>query len=80
MNIENIEKSAILSPAKFKEKMDYSVVYELADKNPNFKQFLKTVTDFAPQSPERFSSEFDEILTEDKLQEYLNTTLQAACK
>ncbi|WP_308075687.1 hypothetical protein [Neisseria polysaccharea] len=80
LNIENIEKSAILSPAKFKEKMDYSVVYELADKNPNFKQFLKTVTDFAPQSPERFSSEFDEILTEDKLQEYLNTTLQAACK
>ena len=80
LNIDNIEKSAILSPARFKEKMDYSVVYELADKNPNFAQFLKTVTDFEPQYPARFSSEFDEILTVDKLPKYLDTMLQATLK
>ena len=80
LNVNNIEKSAILSPARFKEKMDYSVVYELADKNPNFAQFLKTVTDFEPQYPARFSSEFDEILTVDKLQKYLDTMLQATLK
>ncbi|WP_241155854.1 hypothetical protein [Neisseria yangbaofengii] len=80
LNIDNIGKSTILSPARFKEKMDYSVVYELADKNPNFAQFLKTVTDFEPQYPARFSSEFDKILSVDELQKYLNATLQAALK
>ena len=72
LNLENIEQSSILSPAKFKEKMDYSVVYELADKNPNFRDFLKTVTDFEPQNPTRFANEFDKILSADELKQYLN--------
>lgn len=77
LNIEDVEKSAILSPAKFKEKMDYSVVYELADKNPNFAQFLKTVADFEPQYPERFKSEFDKVLSDDELANHLKNKLQA---
>ena len=72
LNLENIAQSIILSPAKFKEKMDYSVVYELADKNPNFRDFLKTVTDFEPQNPARFANEFDEILSADELKQHLN--------
>ena len=72
LNLENIEQSSILSPAKFKEKMDYSVVYELADKNPNFRDFLKTVTDFEPQNPTRFANEFDKILSADELKQHLN--------
>lgn len=72
LNLENIAQSIILSPAKFKEKMDYSVVYELADKNPNFRDFLKTVTDFEPQNPTRFANEFDEILSADELKQHLN--------
>lgn len=71
LNIENIAQSYIVSPAKFKEKMDYSVVYELADKNPNFAQFLKTVTDFEPQYPNRFKNEFDKIMSLEELNQHL---------
>lgn len=71
LDIENMAQSHIVSPARFKEKMDYSVVYELAEKSPNFAQFLKTVTDFEPQNPYRFKSEFDKILSEEELKKYL---------
>lgn len=71
LNLKQIEKSTMLSPAKFKEEMDYSVVNELAHKNNNFAQFLKTVIDFDVQNPNRFKNEFDIILPDDKLNQYL---------
>lgn len=71
LNLDNINQSKILSPAKFKEKLDYSVVDELADKNPNFKDFLKTVSDFDLANTKRFLGEFDKILSNDELNEYL---------
>lgn len=67
LDIVQIENSRVISPARYKEKMDYSVVNELASKNEDFKDFLKTVTDFDPKSKERFLSEFDPILTAEKL-------------
>lgn len=73
LNIEHIHQSKILSPAKFKEKMDYSVIAELAEKNPNFREFLKTVKDFDLSNPNRFLNEFDRILSDDILYEYLKT-------
>ena len=62
LNRHNVEQSKILSPAKFKEMMDYSVVNELANKNANFSQFLKTIIDFDVNHPHRFKGEFDKIL------------------
>lgn len=62
LNRHNVKQSKILSPAKFKEMMDYSVVDELANKNVNFSQFLKTITDFDSNHPHRFDGEFDKIL------------------
>lgn len=62
LNRHNVEQSKILSPAKFKEMMDYSVVNELANKNANFSQFLKTIIDFDVNPPHRFKGEFDKIL------------------
>lgn len=76
INIENIEESNILSPAKFKENMDYSVVDELASKSPNFAQFLKTITDFDVHNPNRFSSEFDKILINSELHNHLNKKIK----
>lgn len=67
MNLNNIGQSKILSPAKFKEKMDYSVIDELARKSPNFAQFLKTVTDFDLSNSNRFLNEFDKILSHGEL-------------
>ena len=71
LNIQNISRSKILSPAQFKENMDYSVIDELANKNPNFAQFLKTITDFDVDNPNRFKSEFDKILSDDEFNQYL---------
>lgn len=71
LNLEDGESSVIVSPAKFKEKIDYAVVRELAEKNPNFRSFLKTVADFDPQNPKRFAGEFDKILSGHELAEYL---------
>ena len=62
LNRHNVKQSKIVSPAKFKEMMDYSVVDELANKNVNFSQFLKTITDFDINHPHRFDGEFDKIL------------------
>lgn len=62
LNRHNVKQSKILSPAKFKEMMDYSVVDELANKNDNFSQFLKTIIDFDVNHPHRYDSEFDKIL------------------
>lgn len=62
LNRHNVKQSKILSPAKFKEMMDYSVVDELANKNDNFSQFLKTIIDFDVNHPHRYGSEFDKIL------------------
>lgn len=62
LNRHNVKQSKILSPAKFKEMMDYSVVDELANKNANFSQFLKTIIDFDVNHPHRFKGEFDKIL------------------
>ena len=56
LNRHNVKQSKIVSPAKFKEMMDYSVVDELANKNVNFSQFLKTITDFDINHPHRFDS------------------------
>ncbi|WP_245953290.1 hypothetical protein [Moraxella caviae] len=71
LNIQDVSQSKILSPAKFKENMDYSVVDELANKNPNFAQFLKTITDFDVDNPNRFKGEFDKILSADELNIHL---------
>ncbi len=75
LNINSIDESNILSPARFKENMDYSVVDELANKNPNFAQFLKTITDFDVDNPNRFSSEFDKILMKTELNNHLDNKI-----
>lgn len=72
LNLEDIKNSTIVSPARYKEKIDYAVVRELAEKNPHFRNFLKTVADFDPQYPERFTREFDEILSATNLAEHIH--------
>lgn len=75
LNLSNILESKILSPARYKEKMDYAVIDELAVKNSHFAQFLKTVTDFEPDNPQRFEREFDHILSDEALSDYLRDRL-----
>lgn len=71
LRLDNILQSRIISPARYKDKMDYSVIDELARKNKNFAKFLKTVTDFDILNSSRYVNEFDVILSDDALNDYL---------
>lgn len=71
LKLDSILQSRIISPARYKDKMDYSVIDELARKNKNFAKFLKTVTDFDIQNTSRYLNEFDKILSDDELNDYL---------
>lgn len=69
----NLSQSEILSPAKYKKQMDYAVMYELAEKNRDFSQFLTTITEYDHKNPHRYLSEFDEVLDDDAMAKYLVT-------
>lgn len=72
LNTENIMESQIISPARVKEKLDFSVVDELAEKNPNFNTFLKTVSEYDPKNAGRYQNEFDKVFSsEEDLKVYL---------
>lgn len=70
LNLDDIKQSEILARADFKEKLDYVVINELSDKNPQFKKFLETIYDFDPKNETRYKNEFDEILSEVELENY----------
>ena len=73
LDAANLSQSEILSPAKYKKQMDYAVMYELAEKNRNFSQFLTTITEYDHKNPHRYLSEFDEVLDDDAMAKYLVT-------
>ena len=70
LNIEEPARSEILLSAQFKQKLDYTVMNELSDKNPNFKDFLKTIHDFDPKQEHRYKGEFDKVLNEEEMENY----------
>lgn len=71
LNSQNIDESVILARAEFRENLDYSVMNELSMKNPDFKKFLESVEEFNIEKEYRSKSEFDEVLDNDKLDNYL---------
>ena len=73
LDAANLSQSEILSPAKYKKQMDYAVMYELAEKNRDFSQFLTTITEYDHKNPHRYLSEFDEVLNDDAMAKYLVT-------
>ena len=70
LDIENPAQSEILLSAQFKQKLDYTVMNELSAKNPNFKDFLKTIHDFDPKQEHRYKGEFDKVLNEEEMESY----------
>ena len=67
----NISQSEILSPARYKEQMDYSVMDELAYKNLGFAQFLQTIVEYDHSKSRRYLNEFDPIKDDDEMADYL---------
>ena len=73
LDAKNIPQSQILSPARFKEKIDYATAHELAEKNKDFAKFLKNIVEYDPNNKHRFASDFDAVLDDDELTTYLQT-------
>ena len=64
-------QSEIIAQAKFKESLDLGAMNNLANKNKDFKAFLKSVCEFDYKNRMRFLNEFEEILTQEQMQEHL---------
>lgn len=73
LDAKNIPQSQILSPARFKEKIDYATAHELAEKNKDFAKFLKNIVEYDPNNKHRFTGDFDAVLDDDELTTYLQT-------
>ena len=71
LDAANLSQSEILSPAKYKKQMDYAVMYELAEKNRDFSQFLTTITEYDHKNPHRYLSEFDKVKSDAEMADYL---------
>ena len=71
LDAANLSQSEILSPAKYKKQMDYAVMYELAEKNRDFSQFLTTITEYDHKNSHRYLSEFDKVKSDAEMADYL---------
>ena len=71
LDAANLSQSEILSPARYKKQMDYAVMYELAEKNRDFSQFLTTITEYDHKNPHRYLSEFDKVKSDAEMADYL---------
>lgn len=69
LNIDNIDESEILFPAKINPDLDWDTVNRLAEENEKFKEFLDDVTDDI--STQKARSRYDEVLKPDDLMDYM---------
>lgn len=67
LDAAHVAQSSVLSPARRRERLDYDATQELAENNPDFQEFLRTVAEYDPKSSRRFVHEFDEVLEEEAL-------------
>lgn len=66
---ENIDESDILFPSRIKSEIDWDTANRLAEDNPDFADFLKSITDDCMLNTVK--SKYDEVLGDDKMKEYI---------
>ena len=71
LNPANIKNSKIIAFAKTREDLDFNIIDGLAKKSPDFLKFFETVKDYKSKKSERFSDEFDPVLSEEKLDKHI---------
>lgn len=71
LNPANIKNSKIIAFAKTREDLDFNIIDGLAKKSPDFLKFFETVKDYKSKKSERFSDEFDPVLSEEKLKQHI---------
>ena len=72
LDVENIEQSEILYPARIRDRLDWATVDRLVSMNSDFRSFVKDVHDIA--SVGRVWDNFDKPLTPDEYDDYVRRT------
>jgi len=72
LNSEDALANRILAKAKFRKELDLMAMNDLAQKNPDFSKFLKTVSEFDLKNKNRFEKEFDPVLSEEECAKLLD--------
>lgn len=73
LDSNNLAQSKILASAKFKESLDLNILDELSSKNGDFEKFIKTIRDFDIDNESRFKNEFDEVLEDEDMENYIKS-------
>jgi hypothetical protein len=72
LDVQNIEQSEIMFPARTRERLDWATVDRLVSMNKDFRSFVKDVHDIA--SIGRVWDSFDKPLTPDEYDDYVRST------
>lgn len=72
LNVENIEQSEILIPAKYHENIDWETVDRLIEVNSDFRDFAVNIVDVVKSNSKQIHKEvFDDIKSESQLAKYI---------
>ena len=69
LNSINIAESEIVFPAKVNELLDWDTINRLIEDNIDFKEFTETISDTS--KTDKISKEYDEVLNDEKYEEYI---------
>ncbi len=74
LNVEDVEQSEILFPAKVNDSVDWDTANRLAEENPNFKEFLLNILEDIKLG--KIKSNYDDLMNEEeyeKLKKLINS-------
>lgn len=69
LNAEHLEESEILIQAEYKEDLDWDTINKLVENNKDFEKFIENVKDDIQVG--KIKSNYDKILSDDDLKEYI---------
>jgi len=69
LNLDAINESEVLFPAKFRESIDWDTINRLADDSPDFRGFISDLTEDIKIS--KIKSDYDKVLEDEKVVEYI---------
>ena len=69
LNSINIAESEIVLPAQINESLDWDTINRLVEDNIDFKEFTGTISDTS--KTDKISKEYDEVLNDEKYEEYI---------
>jgi hypothetical protein len=71
LNPNQVDQSEIIFPSRIETTIDWNMVNKLAEKNRQFRSFLKSVTEDIGLERVKNDSEYDVFLSEEKLRKHV---------